>query len=338
MIHILLCGGSGTRLWPMSNVKTSKQFLRLFNGNSLLQMTISNCAEVTNRLIAVTADSQSELLIEQLSEIGCENYSILKEPVGRNTCGAIALAAFMVDSDDVLFVTPSDHLITTPEIFKDDVAKAMSFANLGYIVTIGLQPTYPETGFGYMEYRNNDVLKFIEKPSYYDAELMVEAKNYLWNSGMFCFRAGEILNEIRKYEPEVYNKAFIAFEEWKHNGSISRNTMEKIPSISIDYAVMERSEKIKVVPSNMKWSDVGSFESLVTALGNFNWDQEQVLFIDCDDKSNAVIGINKFTTMVGVENLIVVNSPDALLILKKGYGQKVKDVHKWVSQNRNDLL
>lgn len=339
MIHVILCGGSGTRLWPLSNAKISKQFLKLFDDKSLMQLACENTdSQVTNRIV-VTSQTQVQTVLEQLEEIGKNNVQIIEEPVGRNTAAAIALAAFSAHPEEVLLITPSDHLITTKKVFIRDIEKAQILAKQDYIVTIGLLPKYPETGFGYIQFQGNDVLQFIEKPAFKDAQRMVESGDFLWNSGMFCFKASTILDELGKYEPLVFETARNAFEEWQKLGHITKETMEKIPSISIDYAVMEKTDKIKVIPSGISWSDVGSFEALVEALSTFPGSKNtNALFIGCTENENTVIGDAKFTALLGVRDLIVVNTERSLLVLQKGFGQKVKDIQQWVAANRSDLL
>lgn len=339
MHHILLCGGSGTRLWPLSNQQTPKQLLPLFEDRSLLQLTyLRNRAACTN-IMAIMNAQQQTMIASQLQEAGAENPVLLAEPVGRNTAAAIALAAFVSAPETVLLITPADHLIGTPDLYAQTIATAKELAEEGNLVTIGLQPNYPETGYGYIQYEGYDVLRFVEKPDLATATQLLESGGYLWNSGIFCCKAGVMLEELQKYAPDIYEAAGIAAAEWKQAGTLSLSTMEAIPSDSIDYAVMEKSQRVKVVPSYMQWSDVGSYEALSEALTqHYQYSNHQAVFINSNPENSTVIGKEKLVALVGVEDLVVVDTPGALLIMKKGKGQEIKKLHQWVKENRPELL
>ena len=185
MQHIILCGGSGTRLWPLSNRQTPKQLLPLFEDRSLLQLTYLRNSSACSSVLAIANEQQVEVISGQLLDAGAV-VRWIAEPVGRNTAAAIALAAFMADPEEVLLITPSDHLIGTPDIYEATIASARQLAEAGYLVTIGLRPAYPETGYGYIHHDGNDVIRFVEKPDAANAVRMLESGDYLWNSGIFC--------------------------------------------------------------------------------------------------------------------------------------------------------
>jgi len=337
--HVVLCGGAGTRLWPLSNARQPKQLLKIFGDNSLLQLAVLRNAGLSNRIIAVSSAAIATQVEEQLDDLhtGLEIVQVV-EPAARNTAAAIALAALISDPEAILLVTPSDHLVGTPDLYKEAVAQAVLLAADDYLVTFGLKPLYPETGYGYIQYLGHDVIRFAEKPSLPMAETFVEAGDYLWNSGIFCFKAGVFLEELKGYAPDIYDKSVVAAAELKATGRISVDTMLQIPSNSIDYAVMENSRKVKVVPTAMDWSDVGSYEALSDALvSHYNHRNEGAVFVESNPEANTIISKDKLVALVGVDDLVVVNTPDAILIMKKGYGQHVKQVHQWVKENKPDL-
>lgn len=337
MQHIILCGGSGTRLWPLSNRQTPKQLLPLFEGRSLLQLAYERNKAACDSVLAIVSEQHANIVEEQLLEAGAENLRMLGEPVGRNTAAAIALAAFVSAPETILLITPADHLIGTPDIYAQTIETAQLLAAGNSLVTIGLQPTYPETGFGYIQYSGHDVIRFVEKPDAKNAALMLQSGDFLWNSGIFCCKASVLLQELKQHAPEIYKAAGEAADEWLSNGQLSKASMEAIPSTSIDYAVAEKSSRVKVVPSVMDWSDVGSYEALAEALvQHYSYHNHQAVSIESGN--NMVIGKEKLVALVGVENLVVVNTPEALLIMKKGKGQEIKQLHQWVKENRPELL
>lgn len=339
MQHILLCGGSGTRLWPLSNKQTPKQLLPLFDGQSLLQLTWQRNAFACDSVLAIVNEQQVTTVVDQLQNCGAAHARWIAEPVGRNTAAAIALAAFIADPETILLITPADHLIGTPDIYAQNVFMAEKLAADNHLVTIGLQPTYPETGYGYIQYDAYDVVRFTEKPDIVTAEAMLNSGDYLWNSGIFCGKAGVLLKQLQQYAPAIYTAAAIAADEYLETGRIQQATMEAIPADSIDYAVLEKSNIVKVVPSTMEWSDVGGYEALADALAkHYQYSNHQAVFIQSDPVNSMVLGKDKLVALVGVENVVVVNTPEALLILQKGKGQEVKQLHQWVKENRPELL
>lgn len=341
MTNIILCGGSGTRLWPISRTLLPKQFVKLFSNKSLFQLTVERNSKLCKSQFIVSNSEQYFLALDQLEELNKSNNSYLLEPIGRNTAPAIALACMNLDYDEIVLVTPSDHLIKDEKEYERVLKKAKEFAKNNKLVTFGITPTFAETGFGYIESVNEfDVKAFHEKPDFDTATSYLKAGNYYWNSGMFCFKAGVFLDELEKYSPEIYNKSQDAFNNASKNGiiRIKHEDMIAIPEDSIDYAVMEKSDIVKVIPSNISWSDVGSFDALFEELPkdkNNNTKNEN--HISIDSKNNLVYGNDKLIATVDVEDLIIVDTGDALLISKKGSSQKVKKVVEKLKANDSQL-
>jgi mannose-1-phosphate guanylyltransferase len=230
-----------------------------------------------------------------------------------------------VDKEEIVFVTPSDHLIKDENSYEKVVQQAKEFAQDDNLVTFGITPTHPETGFGYIEADGFDVKAFVEKPNQKRAEDYLKKGNYYWNSGMFMFKAGLFLEELQKYAPEIYEASKRAYESAKKGDIIRINhqDMLNIPEDSIDYAVMERSDNVKVVPSDIHWSDVGSFDALAEELPN-------------DENNNLVIS-EKVVKTIGIENSIIIDTSDALLVVKKGQSQKVKEIVDELKKEESDL-
>jgi len=330
MINIILCGGSGTRLWPISRTLMPKQFVKLFEDKSLFQLTVQRNEKVCSSQYIVSNAQQYFLALDQLEELEKMNNKYLLEPVGRNTAPAIALACMSLDPQELVLVTPSDHLIKNESEYEKVLARAKELAQEGSLVTFGITPTFAETGFGYIEANGEDVQAFHEKPDYKTATEYFEAGNYYWNSGMFCFKAGTFLDELQKYSPKIYETCQRALESQKTDNEMIRidhEAMMNIPEDSIDYAVMEKSHKVKVVASNIDWSDLGSFDALYDELPkDENGNTLNKNHISIDSKNNLVYGKERKIATVDIEDLIIVDTGDALLISKKGSSQKVKAV------------
>ena len=329
MTNIILCGGNGTRLWPISRTLMPKQFVKLFDNKSLFQLTVERNSKVCDSQFIVSNAQQYFLASDQLEEINKTNNKYLLEPIGRNTAPAIALSCFALNPDEIVLVTPSDHLIKDEVEYKKVLDIAQKLAREDHLVTFGIIPTYAETGFGYIEADGVDAKAFHEKPDFDTATKYLKAGNYYWNSGMFCFKAGVFLEELKKYSPEVYETSQRAFNNAKKEAitRVKHDDMLAIPEDSIDYAVMEKSLKVKVVPSNIDWSDVGSFDALYEELEkdeNANTVNENHIAID--SKNNLIYGNQRKIATVDIEDLIIVDTGDALLVSKKSSSQKVKQV------------
>lgn len=326
--HVILTGGVGSRLWPLSRKSNPKQYIKLFKGKSLFEMTIKRNLQVTNEVIVVGNVDNYHLSNEAVNSVGITPLNII-EATPRNTAAAIAFAAFAANEEDILVVTPSDHIIHNDELYELAMKNAINLATEGNIVTFGITPTKPETGYGYIEFEGNDVLSFREKPNRDTAEYFIEKGNFLWNSGMFCFKASILLEELKQFEPEVYHASKMAWEN-ALDGKLSIEDSKKIPSISIDYAVMERSKKIKVVPGAFEWSDLGSFESIYDYLKSTGH--------EVDENGNMVIGTSTYTSFLGMKNTIFVHTEDANLILQKEKAQDVKKIYSALNKVGSRLL
>src|SRR5690606_2245658 len=313
IIHVLLSGGVGSRLWPLSRKSNPKQYLNLFkfNEGSLFGMTVQRNKALCDHVMVVGNRDNYQLSREILDNQGIV-YTEIIESIPRNTAAAIAFAAFAANPDDILMVTPSDHVIVGEQAYQEAIETGIEKAKDGYIVTFGVQPTRPETGYGYIEYEDDRVLSIREKPTQATAEDFIERGNFLWNSGMFCFRADTLLQELQQFEPKVYATALAAWKDQK-GGKLDEALSKKIPSISIDYAVMERSKKIRVVATQFEWSDLGSFEAL--------YDYLQSTGYAVVEQGIMVIGSDMFTAFVGLKNTIDVYTDDALLFVQKEKSQ-----------------
>ena len=309
-----------------------KQFVKLFNGESLFQKTVTRNQKACDSQFIVSNTEQYFLAVDQLEELSAHQSQYLLEPVGRNTAPAIALACFDLDAEELVLVTPSDHLIKDESAYLKAIEKAKSLAQKDNLVTFGITPQYPETGFGYIEADNESVISFKEKPDAITAQAYLDAGNYYWNSGMFCFKAGVFLEELKKHSPEIYETSLLAYNNAKTDGMIriSHNDMSAIPEDSIDYAVMEKSHKVKVIPSDIDWSDLGSFESLDEEINS----SENVINID---SSNNLILSSKQVAAIDIDDLIIIDTADALLVSKKGSSQKVKQVVKRLKEKNSEL-
>jgi mannose-1-phosphate guanylyltransferase len=336
MTNIILCGGSGTRLWPISRTLMPKQFVKLFGDKSLFQLTAERNAKVCDSRLIVSNTEQYFLARDQLEVLSQTNSHYLLEPVGRNTAPAIALACMALDEDELVLVTPSDHLIEDEVAYEKVLLTAKGLATKGHLVTFGITPTVVETGFGYIESVGTyDVKAFHEKPNFETATQYVEAGNYYWNSGMFMFKAGVFLNELKKYAPEMYEASVIALQNasTKELIRVKHEDMVSIPENSIDYAVMEKSDKVKVVPASMGWSDVGSFDALYEALPKDTYGNTvNENHISIDSSNNFIYGSERKIATVDMDNCIIVDTGDALLVSKKGSSQKVKEVVQEIRQ------
>jgi len=328
IIHVVLTGGVGSRLWPLSRKSQPKQYLDLFEGKSLFEMTVARNAHLVDQVMVVGNVDNCHLSRKVLDKTQTPYIDIV-EATPRNTAAAIAFAAFAAQPEDILIVTPSDHIIDNMEAYNNAIVEAIAKAQDNYIVTFGIVPTQPETGFGYIEHRGDTVLAFREKPNKATAIDFISRGNFLWNSGMFCFKAGVLLNELKAFEPEVYAKAKVAWEA-NQAGQLNYDLSMAIPSISIDYAVMERSKKIKVVASQFAWSDLGSFESV--------YDYLLAQGHPVDAFGNMVIGTDVFSTFIGMRNTIFVSTPDANLILQKEQSQDVKYIYNQLEKDNSRLL
>ncbi|HEY1069281.1 mannose-1-phosphate guanylyltransferase/mannose-6-phosphate isomerase [Thermomonas sp.] len=334
---VLLSGGSGTRLWPLSREAYPKQFLPLAGDATMLQATWQRVSALADAApIVVAGEDHRFLVAEQLRQIGAPTPAILLEPTGRNTAPAIAAAALqaMVGGDDpLLLVLPSDHVVRNDAAFRAAVAAAMPAAEAGRLVTFGIVPDAPETGFGYIQAAPGDgvrpVLRFVEKPDAATAQAYLEAGGYYWNSGMFLLRASRYLDELQRFRPDIVAAVRAAFAAAVCDGDfirLDKAAFAACPSDSIDYAVMEKTDAAAVLPVDIGWNDVGSWSAL--------WDVSEQ---DADgnahhgdvvsiDSRNSYAYARRLVALVGVDDLVVVETDDAVLVARKDKVQQVKDV------------
>ena len=312
----------------MSRKSRPKQYLDIFDGKSLFEMTVDRNRTIADKVMVVGNIDNCHLSRKILEQTNTPYIDIV-ESTPRNTAAAIAFAAFASDPEDILIITPSDHIIDEMQQYQAAIEEAVEKAGEGFIVTFGIVPSKPETGYGYIERKGDDVISFREKPNQVTAAEFIARGNFLWNSGMFCFKAGVLLEELKAFHPEVYEKSKLVWES-NINGNLDLGLSLDIPSISIDYAVMERSRKIKVVSSKFAWSDLGSFESVYDYLVSIGH--------AVDENGNMVIGTTNYTAFIGVKDTIFVCTPTANLILKKEFSQDVKSVYNALERDNSDLL
>lgn len=344
---VILAGGSGTRLWPLSRQLNPKQFLKLLGDRTMFQQTLQRLEGLPcTAPIIVCSEEHRFLAAEQLREIGIEGASIILEPVARNTAPAIALAALRSienDGNSLLLVLPADHLIADPESFRETVRNALPEAEKGRLVTFGIVPSRPETGYGYIrrgEQRGTNawsVASFTEKPDENTAKSYIESGEYWWNGGMFLFNAENYLKELRRLAPEIYNSCAKAMEHTSKDLDflrVGRKSFESSPSLSIDYAVMEKTSIASVVPLDSGWSDIGSWNSLWEASkkngeGNYLLGDVKTL----GAKDCLIRAESRLVAAIGVADLVVVETRDAVLVTHRDHVQKIKDLVEDIRTN-----
>ncbi|WP_370559468.1 mannose-1-phosphate guanylyltransferase/mannose-6-phosphate isomerase [Edwardsiella tarda] len=352
LLPVIMAGGTGSRLWPMSRELYPKQFLRLYGQRSMLQETVLRLDDVDAREPVVICNQEHRFLVaEQLRQINKLSYNIILEPVGRNTAPAIALAALSAienDDDPILLVLAADHIINNKSAFHQVIKSAFKFAMQGRLVTFGIVPTGAETGYGYIHRGQEEFLgeniayqvsRFVEKPNKETAESYLASGEYYWNSGMFMFRAKKYLEELEKFRPDILESCKAAIRGCKDSDEfikIDRDLFITCPDESVDYAVMEKTTDAVVVGLDADWSDVGSWSAL--------WEVSPK-----DKKGNVLTGdtfmhnanncyINtdeKLVAAIGVDNLVIINTKDAVLVVDKGQVQDVKKVVEYLKANHS---
>lgn len=362
LVPVVLSGGAGTRLWPVSREGHPKPFIKLPDGQSLLKKTylraidldqVAEILTITNRDYYFKSKDEFILAAERAQKAAKKAYML--EPFGRNTAPAIALGAFWVaehhGGDAVMLVLPADHLIRDVPSFGADVRQALPLARQGKLITFGIPPSSPETGFGYIEcgapIREGPALtvkRFTEKPGQSAAQEFLSAGNYLWNSGMFCFTAAAILSQLERHAPDIYRAAAECWNATlRKQGDlgqvleIDEGSFADLPDISIDYAVMERSADVAVIPAAFDWNDIGSWNAiggLVPADDKGNRVQGETVLVGT---SNTLIqSEGRVVAAVGVENLVIVDTPDALLVSHQDHVQDVRQVVHHLKRMEHD--
>jgi mannose-1-phosphate guanylyltransferase/mannose-6-phosphate isomerase len=338
VVPVVMSGGSGTRMWPKSRQEYPKQFLPLFNETSMLQDTVLRLQGLDAEApLLICNESHRFLVAEQLLECNVEPQSIVLEPFGRNTAPAIAVAALSQASEDsILLVLAADHVITNVEEFHRLVRLGEKVCAEGKLVTFGIVPSKPETGYGYIQAGEevesgiHQVEAFVEKPDAATAEQYVGAGNYYWNSGMFMFRAKDFLSELKDRQPKILEQCSAALRDAKSDLDFIRldaAQFETCPSDSIDYAVMEHTKNGVVIPSDIGWSDVGSWSSL-WEVGDKDADGNKFVgdVIAKNSKNNLVHADGRLVTLVGIDDVVVVDTDDAILIASRDQVQDVKSI------------
>jgi len=327
-INVILSGGSGSRLWPLSRKSRTKQYIPIFEGKSLFEKTINLNQKVCNEGLVVVNDSSYNNTTEILDSKEILNYKCIVETKSKNTAAAIAFAALKADYHDLLLVTPSDHVIGNTEAYVEAVEQAFVLATEGYLVTFGIVPNRPETGYGYIQSNGNDVIAFHEKPSPNKAETYVNSGNFFWNSGIFAFKAGVYLDELQKYRKDIYLACLKVHQASSKEPYLDSNLSDEIPSESIDYAIMEQSDRIKVVQGNFDWSDLGSFSSL------FEYFSSKSLNLS---GSNLIIA-EDHVELHGLENVMVIQHEGAILVMPLDQSQEVKTIYERLLIAKSKLL
>lgn len=341
IVPVVLSGGSGTRLWPLSRAVLPKQLLPLVTDNTMLQETLtrlSNWAGLGDAIV-VCGNDHRFLVAEQLRQVNLNPEAIILEPIARNTAPAIAAAAVTLNDQDVLMlVLPADHVITDVTAFETAVRRASVAAEQGKLVTFGIEPTHPETGYGYIQSGNAlnsaegcfEVARFVEKPDAATAQQYLEAGNFYWNSGMFLFKPSVFLSELNQYAPAMVDAVTKSVDQSYKDLDFIRlqeAAFAESPSDSIDYAVMEKTNLAAVVPASMGWNDVGSWTALKEVQPNDadgNATRGDVYMTDV--KNTLVRAENRFVAAVGVEDLLIVETSDAVLVAHRDRAQDVKNI------------
>lgn len=356
LIPVILSGGAGTRLWPVSRRAYPKPFMKLSNGSTLAELTFERALDVSDDGTVMTVTSRDYYFIcrdmyTNIAKSEMHKQIFMLEPMGRNTAPAIALAALEVQQrfgdDAVMLVMPSDHLIKDRDAFKQAVNEGAKLASLGYIATFGIHPTSPETGYGYIKagvkidgYKASVISEFKEKPNLQTAKEYVASGNYSWNSGMFCLSAKHLLTEMQQTSPEVLEAVIKCFKTKNIQNSaieFDTKTFAAMPDISIDYAVMEKAKKRAVVDSRFDWNDIGSWNSMAGLAESDEFGNRiEGKAITVESKDCYIRSGDRIVAAVGVENLMIVDTKDAVLVAHRDRSQGVKDVVQFLKSNNHD--
>ena len=350
IVPVILSGGSGTRLWPLSRSLYPKQFISLVNKTTLFQDTIMRLPDKTADPLIICNEDHRFIAAEQLRQINSKNNGIILEPTGKNTAPAIAIAALSLvqeNLDPILLVVSADHLIDDDDKFHESIEISRKIAEKGKLVSFGVKPDKPEIGYGYIEFDNSsqneyyNIISFTEKPNFEVAKNYLKSGNFYWNSGIFMFKASVYLKELEKYEPEIYSackKSCTATHKDLDFIRLNIEAFNKCPSKSIDYAVMEKTGKGVVVPFNGAWSDVGSWESLWDSKSkdsNNNVSEGDTLLIKV--KNSYIHSTNRLVTVHDLSDLVIIDTQDALLVTNMKSSQDIKNIVKILDKdNRSE--
>ena len=330
-----MCGGTGSRLWPKSRDLFPKQFLTLTDPDfTMFQLNCKNALLLNpDKFIIVCNEKHNFLVEQQLEELSISNYLIISEPYGKNTSAAIASASLVSDLNSLLVVLTADHVWDNGE-FYNVINAGIEKTDDKSIVFIGIQPTYPETGYGYIKFENENVSAFVEKPNIITATKYLQEGNYLWNSGVFLFLNETIKNEFMNHASDIYNDVSNTIQnsnKIKQCIHLNKDFFYKVRDESIDYAIMEKHKFGKILAYKGYWCDIGSFESLYNHMkkdGDTNNNIIRGDILTLDTKNSYIESENRLVTTIGVDNLVVIDTRDSLLIMKKDKSQQVKDIVK----------
>ncbi|WP_294965510.1 mannose-1-phosphate guanylyltransferase/mannose-6-phosphate isomerase [Sulfurimonas sp.] len=342
MTTVILSGGSGTRMWPVSRTLMPKQFVRVNSGQSLFQKTVERNMNISEKIMVISNISQKFLVLDHLYEISEIDSRYIWESVAKNSTAAIIMAALNSDNSEVLCIVPSDHIIQNQQEYEKSISAAITLAKKDNIVAIGIKPTFASTGFGYILHDKNNVKSFVEKPNKELAKSFINNGNYLWNGGIYCFKVSHFLDECKRVIPKLLNAVKVSFSEAKKIDKecyISEPSVKDIESISIDNALMENlKSNFKVVPLSSKWNDMGSFDSLDDICDSSFIDTDSKNIISIESNNNCIVSSNRMIATLNVDNLIIVDTPDALLVTTKGNSQGVKKVVQELQKRKSDLV
>ena len=350
IVPVILSGGSGTRLWPLSRKQYPKQFINLVNDKTLFQNTITRLPDNLANPLVICNEEHRFIVAEQLRQINCKHQPIILEPAGKNTAPAIAVAAMSLthsNDDPTLLVLSADHLLNDKKKFLESISIASKIANQGKIVSLGVRPQNPNTGYGYIEVGNAkinnhyNIISFKEKPNFETAKKYLNSGNYYWNSGIFIFKASTYLNELKKYEPEIYNICKKSYTKSSKDLNFIRLDNEefiKCPNKSVDYAIMEKTNIGVVVPFNGNWSDIGSWKSLWDSKSkdsNNNVTEGDVFLRKV--KNSYIHSSGHLVAINDLSDIVVIDTPDALLVTSKKNSDEIKSIVKKLdTENRNE--
>lgn len=358
---VIVSGGSGSRLWPVSREANPKPFIKVDEEFSFLQRTFLRGLALPN-IESVTTVTNKELFFRTEEEYRslehhCKLHYIL-EPFGRNTAPAIASAALEIRAkygdEALMLILPADHLIENEEKFQEAVSFAAEAAQKGELVTFGIKPTSPDTGFGYIEvtteseqstYNSIKVKRFVEKPDVSTAQQYVLSDLFFWNAGMFCFKAGSLLNELELHSNDIFQKIIEAYDKSVASNvdndtllRLDEETFFNVPDDSIDYAVMEKSSNVSVIPCDLGWKDIGSWAAMADLTPADNYGNRSIGKVEVEESHNCYINSpNRLTAVVGLNDIFVIDTPDALLVTHKDKSQSVKKVVAKLKERGGDL-
>ncbi|MFY4727323.1 mannose-1-phosphate guanylyltransferase/mannose-6-phosphate isomerase [Campylobacter jejuni] len=341
MVNIILCGGKGTRLWPLSTNSMPKQFIKFFNDKSLFMLTLERNVKLCSDTIVVTSEQYYYLALEQSNG---KKIRYILEPNGKNTAASITLACLTLPKDEIVLVTPSDHLIKDNIAYNNAILEAENMAKYNNIIIFGIKPNYPEVDYGYINFKNNDVLNFYEKPKLDSVLKFIQDENYLWNSGMFVCRVDFLLEQISQHAPNIYKSCEKAYDNALKTDNtirIKADEMFSIPSNSIDYALLEKTKDIKIIPCNFNWNDLGSFRSLSKEFktdesGNYCNTINSLL----NSKNNFIYSTCKEKNIIAIdiEDCFIIDTNNTLLVGKKESSARVKEIYEKITFKERDKL